>query len=72
MYVLGYEIKCISYCGSCSKGLKAPDGLRSYQTPDIILSSLHVLTHLILQPYEVGTVMAPNLHMGKPRHTGVK
>lgn len=67
--VLGCDVECISYCGLWSKGLKATDGLKSNQIPDTVLNTLHALTHLILQPYEVGTVTAPNLHMGRRRHT---
>lgn len=49
------------------KGLKATDVLKS-----TVLTTLHVLTYLILHPYEVGTVTGFILQMGKPRHIEVK
>lgn len=70
--VLACDVECISYCGLWSKGLKATDGLKSNRIPDTIPSTLHALTHLILQPCEVGTGTAPNLHTGRWKHTEVK
>lgn len=48
--------------------MQATDRLK---TPDTVLSTLHGLSHLILQPCEVGTAITPNLHMGKLRHIEV-
>ena len=53
---LGCDKECISYCGSWSKDLKAADLLKSYQTPDTVLNTVHVfffcpLRHFICTYY---------------------
>ena len=48
--VLGCDKECISYCGSWSRGLKATELLKSYQTSDTVLNTLYVLIHLPYNP----------------------
>lgn len=69
--VLGCDKECIFHFGSWSEGLKAADLLKSYQTPDTVLNTLHVVIHLPYSPVRL-LLLQPLSYTEKMSHIKVR